>query len=111
MKSNINVQTIKPQSIDQVLAERKITHGDFTENAQISQDIKAILRASSGWQNLSPDKKEALEVMVQKQARICTGNANEPDHWRDISGYGKLAQDRCTTEVGPAVSQRSKRSS
>ena len=111
MKSNIKGQTIKAPSIDQVLAERKNTHGDFTENAQISQDLKAVLHASSGWQNLSADKKEALEMVMHKSARICTGNANEVDHWRDIGGYSKLAQDRCSTEVGPTVYKRSKRSS
>lgn len=106
MKSNI-----KSQSVDQVLAERKNTHGEFSENAQISQDLKAILHASSGWHNLSADKKEALEMVMHKTARICTGNANEVDHWRDIGGYSKLAQDRCSTEVGSTILKRSKRSS
>jgi len=109
MKSNTKAPTIKPQSIDQVLAERKNTHGDFTENAQISQDLKAVLHNSSGWLGLSADKKEALEMVMHKSARICTGNANEVDHWRDISGYSKLAQERCV-EVGATVLQSSKRS-
>lgn len=111
MKSNTKVNGfVKKQTIDQVLAERKNTHGDFTENAQISQDLTTVLRNSSGWANLSADKKEALEMIMHKAARICTGNANEEDHWRDIGGYSKLAQDRCITEVGQPVYTSSKRS-
>lgn len=108
MKLNTKGQTIKPQTIDQVLAERKTTHGEFSENAQIAQDLKYVVRASSGYISLSPDKKEALDMILHKCARICTGNANEVDHWRDIGGYSKLAQDRCSTEVGSAISKRSK---
>lgn len=104
------IETNAKQNIDQVLAERKNTHGDFTENAQISQDLKAVLHASSGWPSLSADKKEALEMAMHKSARICTGNANEEDHWRDIGGYSKLAQDRCV-QVGTPVLPSSKRSS
>jgi hypothetical protein len=111
MKPNTKVYTAKPikdQTIDQVLAERKNTHGDFTETAQISQCLEGIIRDSTGYQKLTPAHREALAMILRKIARICTGNPNEEDHWRDISGYSKLAQDRCYTQVGPAVSKRSK---
>lgn len=102
MKSNT-----KAVSTEEMLLERKKTHGDFTENAQISQNLKAVLHGSSGWATLSADKKEALEMVMHKTARICTGNAEEADHWVDIGGYSKLAQNRCKPEVGSKVSKRS----
>ena len=36
--------------------------------------------------------KEALDNIAQKIARIFAGNHNFPDHWIDIQGYAKLAQ-------------------
>ena len=86
----------KKKSVASTLAQRGNTHGEFSVNAQISQDLKDILRASPGWASLSKDKQEALDMIMHKSARICTGNANEPDHWHDIGGYAKLAEDRCT---------------
>ena len=92
-------QNTKPaaKSVEATLKGRKSTHGDFTINAQIAQDLKAVLHASPNWPTLSADKKEALEMVMHKAARICTGNPNEPDHWHDISGYAKLSEDRCET--------------
>lgn len=87
--------TVK-KSVASTLAQRGNTHGEFSINAQISQDLKDILRASPGWESLSPDKKEALDMVMHKSARICTGDANEPDHWHDIAGYATLAENRCT---------------
>ena len=82
-------------NVTNTLKGRGKTHGDFSINAQISQDLKSILRKSPGWATLSVDKKEALEMVMHKAARICTGNADEPDHWHDIAGYSTLAEQRC----------------
>lgn len=83
------------KSVASTLAQRGNTHGEFSVNAQIAQDLKDILRQSPGWDSLSADKKEALDMIMHKSARICTGNPDEPDHWHDIAGYSTLAENRC----------------
>jgi hypothetical protein len=75
------------EASEDIITERNTTHGDFDRNAQISQDIKAIFRASPGWEFLTYRQKEALDVIALKQSRILSGRAEFPDHWIDIEGY------------------------
>lgn len=79
-----------------ILAERQKTHGDFSLNSQVSQEIKAAIRETAG-ASLSPMQLEALDYIAGKIGRICSGNPNEPDHWRDIAGYATLVVDRLPT--------------
>jgi hypothetical protein len=81
-------------SIEATLKERAKTHGDFTENAEISQTLKACAKAGSKWDLMTPVQRESIEVILAKIARIVTGNPNHADSWHDIGGYAKLAEDR-----------------
>jgi hypothetical protein len=47
-----------------------------------------------GWERLTPDKKEALEMIQYKIARILNGNPEFHDSWHDMVGYARLAADR-----------------
>lgn len=76
---------------NEILAERGTTHGDFTTNAQVSQEIKKILAGSAGWQLLSDVQKESLHMIALKISRIVSGNPSVKDHWDDICGYATLA--------------------
>ncbi len=78
------------QAIDQILTERQRTHGDFRLNAKVSQGIKQAIHW--GPTELSDEQKEALDMIALKISRICTGDANHPDHWDDIAGYAKLGR-------------------
>jgi len=80
--------------IEATLQERGARYGDFTDHAKISQDLKRVMMAAPGWQRLSPDKREALELIQHKVARILNGDPEYDDNWRDICGYSKLARDR-----------------
>ena len=84
--------------IREILNERQKTHGDFTLNAQVSQDLKTILtRAIQREGNnvcYKPYELEALDMICHKLSRIVAGNHAEPDHWRDLSGYSTLVADR-----------------
>jgi hypothetical protein len=80
--------------ISATLTERKSQYGDFTDHARISQDLKAVMVATPGWQKLSPDKREALDMIQHKVARILNGDPEIADSWHDIAGYSKLAEDR-----------------
>jgi hypothetical protein len=73
-------------SIEETLAQRQKTHGDFSSHAAVSQAMKNAMRQSPGWGGLSDDKKEALEMLAHKIARILNGDPDTHDHWHDIEG-------------------------
>ena len=73
------------QSFEEMLAEKKKTHGDFSENADYDQRLKNIIHEK--WHKFSYSQKLALEMIVHKIARLLAGNPDEPDHFRDIAGY------------------------
>lgn len=77
-----------------ILVKRQSTHGDFAKNAQVSQDIKTILRAA-GYHQLDPVHIEALDMIALKISRIVSGKADVADHWADIAGYAKLGEEIC----------------
>ena len=78
------------------LEARAATHGDYTDTAQVAQHLKTTIRNARNWNRLSNDKREALDMILSKVARIMSGEPNEPDHWVDIEGYARLARDRLT---------------
>ena len=79
--------------MDDILAERGKRYGDFIDHAAISQHLKQSM-ACPGWNELSCDQKEALEMIAHKIARILNGDPNYADSWIDIAGYAKLVADR-----------------
>lgn len=79
-------------NITETLNERGKTHGDFTQNAGISQEIKRIIRLND--HKLTDVQREALDMIVHKISRILAGDPNHADSWHDIAGYSKLAEDR-----------------
>ena len=85
-------------NIDDTLKDRNSTHGDFGENAQISQRIKSAMFGHIT--ELSDVHREALEMIALKISRICSGYANEPDHWKDIQGYARLAENEAIHSQG-----------
>jgi hypothetical protein len=84
----------KKPSIDALLNERQSTHGDFGDNAKISQATKSLWRSFSGWEKLDDDMKEVLEMEALKVGRILSGKPTEPDHWIDASGYPQMIANR-----------------
>ena len=79
---------------DPPIGERHETHGDYTNTAQVSQHLKTTMRNARNWARLSNDKRESLDLIMTKVARIMSGEPNEPDHWLDIEGYARLARER-----------------
>jgi hypothetical protein len=77
--------------IDQTLAERQHTHGDFKQNAECAQALKFTCRQHVSIA-LTRVQQEAIENICQKLARILTGNPNHADNWHDIAGYATLAE-------------------
>ena len=79
---------------DDLLQERGKTHGDWAHQSAVAASIKLVLREALGYSSreLPPPLSEALDIIAVKLARIVCGDALEPDHWRDIAGYARLAE-------------------
>lgn len=94
--------------IQETLSERNLTHGSFIDNSRYSQFFKKIYneaceeRAKRMQPALRLEQREALEMIFHKIARILAGNNNEPDHWKDISGYSMLVFNQLTTGFATA---------
>jgi len=76
------------------LAERGNRYGDFSDNAHISQDLKAICENTTGWAKANQVQREGLVMILQKIARICNGDPSYADNWHDIQGYARLVEER-----------------
>jgi uncharacterized ferritin-like protein (DUF455 family) len=84
------------QTLDETLTERGKRYGTFTGHAEISQQLKGVMRqyeAARGC-DLDPDQREALEMIAHKIARVINGDPNYADSWHDIAGYAQLIADR-----------------
>lgn len=82
-----------------LLTERGKTHGDYTVHAATTQQLKDIMHQHTGWDRLSPDQRETLEMIQHKIGRILAGNPDFADHWDDIAGYAKLSSARVRDNV------------
>lgn len=78
------------EKVERILSERNVTHGSFTENARIAQELKMIMRRGAGWTKLSPTMRESLELVALKVSRILAGSPTHIDSWDDIAGYATL---------------------
>lgn len=89
-------------SVEATLAQRGSRYGDFTDHADICQELKRVMVshgvALENWIKLSPVQKQALEVIADKIARILTGDPNYEDNWHDIQGYARLVEERLPKE-------------
>lgn len=77
---------------EDLLNERGTTHGDFTDNARVSQELKKTIHCENA--DLIDIEKEAIDMICHKLARIVCGDPHFKDHWDDITGYAKLVSDR-----------------
>ena len=82
------------QSVDATLTERGNRYGKFKDHAELSQKLKEAMYCTDGWECLSADMREALEMIQHKIARILNGDPTYADSWHDIAGYAKLVDDR-----------------
>jgi hypothetical protein len=78
-----------------ILAERETTHGDYTQTAEISQNLKEILVIAmrENPYAFNGRTRESLDLICTKLARIVSGDPNNKDHWDDIAGYAKLVSE------------------
>ena len=83
--------------IQQILDERGINYGVFTNQANLSQTLKNTIMqhyfAIHGNEKATPlpgFMAEGISMICHKLARIANGNPFYEDSWKDISGYAEL---------------------
>lgn len=94
--------------LEKTLAARTARYGDFTDRADVAQQLQDVIRFDGtaprvGWAKLSAVQRQALTVIADKIARILTGDPDYTDNWHDIQGYAKLAEDRCIDKTLPQL--------
>lgn len=85
--------------IKSLLSERGSTHGDYSENARISQAIMRVYESSPHWSSMPDALRNTLQMEAQKNGRIMAGNPFVVDHWKDKIGYCQLVVDRLVDGV------------
>lgn len=77
------------QNINDILAEREKTHGDFEKQAYTSRELKKVIQEC--YASIPRVHMEALDMISVKISRILHGDPNDISHWEDIAGYAVLA--------------------
>ncbi len=85
-------------TLDEMLIDRRATHGDFGDHAAMTQTLKGVMYGDqahkTNWIELTPVQREALEMIAHKIGCILAGDPTHKDHWDDIAGYARLVGDR-----------------
>lgn len=81
-------------SIQETLSQRKTTHGEYLDHAEVTQRLKEVIRSGRSYVECSPHERETLDMIAHKIGRIISGNPHFTDHWHDIAGYATLSEDR-----------------
>jgi hypothetical protein len=78
--------------IEDILKEREKSHGNFLRVSETSQKLKfeALMATSS---KIESYKRESIEMILHKIARIICGDSNHLDSWQDIEGYARLVSN------------------
>jgi len=76
--------------IDNVLADRQTTHGNYADTARTAQHLRQAMREGNNWSILTDTQRESLDMIAMKIARILSGDPQHADHWDDITGYARL---------------------
>ena len=82
--------------VEDTLTERGKNYGDFSDNAQIAQDIKFAIRKYVDAHPVAIEAymEEALDLIATKIGRLLSGNPYHVDGWHDIAGYATLVEQR-----------------
>ena len=95
-------------TISETLVSRGISHGNATIQFALAQELKETMRGlglshttskyevqiENAWDALNPVTRESLDMIMHKITRIIIGREDFADHWHDIAGYAKLAEEK-----------------
>lgn len=89
-------------SVEQTLIQRGNRYGDFSEHAEISQQLKEVIYSHMSMEGVKPYMRESMEMICHKLARIANGDPYYDDSWRDIAGYAQLVVDELNKDSNEA---------
>lgn len=89
---------MKDVKIKKTIETRERSYGSFKDMANLAQNLKREAFSSKRIAGLGSDKKEALELILTKIARILNGDPNHLDSWLDIAGYAMLVVEILKTK-------------
>lgn len=81
--------------IEETLTERETRYGSYKNHAMTTQLLKSAVQEHPNYYDMSSDKRESVEMILHKIARIINGNPDYKDNWHDIAGYATLAEKGC----------------
>ena len=77
---------------EEILAERRVTHGEFWLNARITEQLINVLRSSPHWSRIPWESRNAMTMTCCKMSRLCSDQGyKHEDNYADIIGYMTLA--------------------
>src|SRR5260370_23779405 len=78
-KEEISKYIPRPKNLasgaEQLTSERRQTHGNFRDNARLSQMLKETFRSTASWPHLDDVEKESLDMIALKISRILSGKS------------------------------------
>jgi hypothetical protein len=86
-------------NLDDSLREKIVAAGSFEDNAPLAQAIKFAFRRGKNWEALSPEAKEALELIASNIAAILTGDPNNSGHWNSVATMARLREKTLETKT------------
>jgi len=79
---------------EEILAERRVTHGEFYLNARITEQLINVLRSSPHWLRIPFETRNAMTMTCCKMSRLVSDKGyKHEDNYADIIGYMTLALD------------------
>lgn len=81
-----------PTIAEALTNERKGTHGNWTDQAVTGVMLDEAVQDSTGYKNLAPYQRKAVDMILVKVSRIVSGDPGHEDHWDDIAGYAYLGK-------------------
>jgi len=104
MSIGLLIGRLKMSNVDKLLSDRKKTHGNFPDNARISQMLKQVARTAPNWDNMNDSQRESFDLQASKWGRILAGDHNFTDHWDDLVGYATLGGTHSGTSLATVAS-------
>ena len=71
---------------------KKVLRGDMSPDTEEEREIVTSLRQQ--YADLDPVTRECLDMILHKITHIVVGQEDFVDHWHDMQGYAKLAEER-----------------
>jgi hypothetical protein len=86
------------EKTEEILQERGSRYGNYLDQATITEELRQVIHLGLKGRRLKADQCDALHMIAVKISRICNGDPDYADNWRDIAGYATLVAERLEGE-------------